>query len=38
MLAMEILAFGAIVLGLATVIAIGQQLHPSSANVSWWPL
>jgi len=35
---MELLVFGTILLGLATVIAIGQQLHSSSANVSWWPL
>ena len=35
---MELLVFGTILLGLGTVIAIGQQLHSSSANVSWWPL
>lgn len=38
MLGIELIAYGAILLGLATVIAVGQQLHPSAANVSWWPL
>ena len=35
---MELLVYGSIIFGLATVVAIGQQLHSSSANVSWWPL
>ena len=38
MFAMELLVFGTILLGIATVVAIGQQLHASPANVSWWPL
>ena len=35
---MELMVFGSILVGLATVVAIGQQLHSTSANVSWWPL
>ena len=35
---MELMVYGSIILVLATVVAIGQQLHPTSANVSWWPL
>jgi len=35
---MELLAYGSILLVLATVVAIGQELHPTAANISWWPL
>lgn len=35
---MELMVYGSILLGLATVVAIGQQLHATAANVSWWPL
>jgi hypothetical protein len=30
--------FGIIVLALSTAVAVGQQLHSTAANASWWPL